>query len=45
MLALSVTGGMLLALTRWRPDPTRLKRPRLVATIDDATLSGHTRSR
>lgn len=42
MLALSITAGMLLALTRWRPDPSRLKKPRLVATIDDARLKGHT---
>ena len=34
MLALSITTGMLLALTRWRPDPSRLKKPRLVPTLD-----------
>ncbi|HEY8193787.1 MAG TPA: putative peptidoglycan glycosyltransferase FtsW [Hyphomicrobium sp.] len=36
MLALAITAGMLLALTRWRPDPSRLKKPRRVPTIDDA---------
>ena len=41
MLALSVTAGMLLALTRWRPDPSRLKKPRLVATIDRGQFAGH----
>jgi cell division protein FtsW len=41
MLALSVTAGMLLALTRWRPDPTRLKKPRLVPTIDGGQYTGH----
>jgi cell division protein FtsW len=40
MLALSVTAGMLLALTRWRPDPSRLKKPRLVATIDGGQYTG-----
>jgi len=45
MLALSITAGMLLALTRWRPDPARLKKPRMVSTIDDAPVSGHTPSR
>ena len=45
MLALSVTAGMLLALTRWRPDPTRHKKPRMVATIDDAAVPGHSPSR
>lgn len=30
MLALSVTAGMLLSLTRERPDPARLEKPRLV---------------
>ncbi|HVZ03173.1 FtsW/RodA/SpoVE family cell cycle protein [Hyphomicrobium sp.] len=45
MLALAITAGMLLALTRWRPDPMRLKKPRLVPTIDDAQFSGHTPSR
>lgn len=41
-LALSITAGMLLALTRWRPDPARLKKPRLVPTIDGGYLRGHT---
>ena len=41
-LALSVTAGMLLALTRWRPDPARLKKPRLVPTIDGGYLKGQT---
>lgn len=41
MLALSVTAGMLLALTRWRPDPARLKKPKMVPTIDGTVLSGH----
>jgi cell division protein FtsW len=45
MLALSITAGMLLALTRWRPDPMRLKKPRPVPTIDDVHFSGHTPSR
>ncbi len=34
MLALAVTAGMLLALSRKRADATRLKKPRLVPTID-----------
>ncbi|MGQ0457052.1 MAG: FtsW/RodA/SpoVE family cell cycle protein [Hyphomicrobium sp.] len=34
MLALAVTAGMLLALTRRRSDPQRLKKPRLVPTMD-----------
>jgi cell division protein FtsW len=45
MLALAITAGMLLALTRWRPDPTRLKKPRRIATIDDVHFTGHTPSR
>ena len=44
MLALAITAGMLLALTRWRPDPMRLKKPRRVATIDDARFTSHTPS-
>jgi len=44
MLALAITAGMLLALTRWRPDPMRLKKPRRVATIDDVHFTGHTPS-
>ena len=35
LLALAVTAGMLLALTRHRPDAARLKKPRLVPTIED----------
>lgn len=34
MLALAVTAGMILALTRRRADPQRLKKPRLVPTIE-----------
>jgi cell division protein FtsW len=44
MLALSITAGMLLALTRWRPDPARLKKPRLVPTIDAGHFPSHTPS-
>jgi cell division protein FtsW len=44
ILALSVTAGMLLALTRRRPDPSRLKKPRRVATIDEARFTSHTSS-
>ncbi len=40
MLALAVTAGMLLALTRYRPDPQRLKKPRLVPTIDALPYQG-----
>lgn len=36
MLALSVTAGMLLALTRWRPNPQHLKKPRWIPVIDEA---------
>jgi cell division protein FtsW len=38
MLALSFTAGMLLALTRWRPDPQRLKKPRWIPAIDEVQL-------
>jgi cell division protein FtsW len=38
MLALSLTAGMLLALTRKRPDPARLKKPRLMPTIEELEL-------
>ena len=41
MLALAVTAGMLLALTRKRADPQRLKKPRLVPTIDAMGYDGH----
>jgi cell division protein FtsW len=44
MLALAITAGMLLALTRWRPDPMRLKKPRRVATIDEVQFTSHTPS-
>ena len=40
MLALAVTAGMLLALTRRRPDPQRLKKPRLVPTIEGLEYQG-----
>jgi cell division protein FtsW len=40
MLALCVTVGMLLALTRRRADPQRLKKPRLVPTIDGIEYEG-----
>lgn len=40
MLALSVTVGMMLALTRRRADPERLKKPRLVPTIDGMGYEG-----
>ena len=40
MLALSLTAGMLLALTRRRPDAARLKKPRLMATIEDKGFEG-----
>ncbi len=42
MIALAITAGMLLALTRHRPDPQRLKKPRLVSTLDsiDYTKGG-----
>lgn len=40
MLALSVTAGMLLALTRWRPDPQRLKKPRWIPAIEDVQIGG-----
>ncbi len=38
ILALGVTAGMLLALTRRRADPERLKKPRLMPTIDRPDL-------
>ncbi|RUO98329.1 putative peptidoglycan glycosyltransferase FtsW [Hyphomicrobium sp.] len=44
MLALSITAGMLLALTRWRPDPQRLKKPRWIPAIDEVQLGGQTPS-
>jgi cell division protein FtsW len=44
MLALSVTAGMLLALTRWRPDPQRLKKPRWILAVDEVQLGNQTPS-
>ena len=40
MIALAITAGMLLALTRHRADPQRLKKPRLVPTIDETPFRG-----
>ncbi|MCK5711572.1 MAG: FtsW/RodA/SpoVE family cell cycle protein, partial [Hyphomicrobiaceae bacterium] len=40
MIAVSITLGMLLALTRLRPDPTRLKKPRLGPTNSDLQPMG-----
>lgn len=40
MLALSITAGMLLALTRRRADAARLKKPRLVPTIEELEFEG-----
>lgn len=37
LLALSITAGMILALTRWRPDPARVDRPNLVTPIDESS--------
>lgn len=45
MLALSVTAGMLLALTRRRPDPLRLKKPRWIPAIEDVQVGGQTPTR
>ena len=45
MLALSVTAGMLLALTRRRPDAARLKKPRLMPTIEDVGFEGRKNSK
>ncbi|MBS0232412.1 MAG: cell division protein FtsW [Proteobacteria bacterium] len=45
MLALSITAGMLLALTRWRPDPQRLKKPRWIPAIEDVQIGGQTPTR
>jgi cell division protein FtsW len=42
MLAVSLTLGMLLALTRRRPDFERLKKPRLVASFDTLGPVGET---
>ncbi|MGI9403783.1 MAG: FtsW/RodA/SpoVE family cell cycle protein [Hyphomicrobium sp.] len=40
MIAVSITLGMLLALTRHRPDPSRLKKPRLAPTVADLQPMG-----
>lgn len=40
MVAVAVTAGFLLALTRRRADPQRLKKPELVPTIDEM-VGGH----
>ena len=40
MLAVAITLGMLLALTQRRPDPARLKKPRLVATLGGPEIKG-----
>jgi cell division protein FtsW len=40
MIALAITAGMLLALTRYRPDPQRLKKPRLVPTLESMEYRG-----
>lgn len=42
MLALSITAGMLLALSRRRPDPQRLKKPRWIPAIDEVQIAGQT---
>ena len=44
MLALAVTAGMLVALTRRRIDPQRLKKPRLVPTIGAMQSQARTES-
>ena len=45
MLALSVTAGMLLALTRRRADAASLKKPRLLPTIGANDSKGHAGTR
>lgn len=40
MIALAITAGMVLALTRKRPDPQRLKKPRLISTLDSIDYTG-----
>lgn len=45
MLALAITAGMLLALTRRRADPQRLKKPRLLAAIEDIEFQGRAGTR
>lgn len=44
MIALAITTGMLLAMTRHRTDPQRLKKPRLVSTLDSLEFSGREKS-
>ncbi|MFN0217970.1 MAG: FtsW/RodA/SpoVE family cell cycle protein, partial [Hyphomicrobium sp.] len=45
MLALAITAGMLVALTRRRADPLRLKKPRLVPTMTHVDFEGDVRAR
>lgn len=45
MLALAVTAGMLLSLTRRRPDVQRLKKPRLVPTLGAGEYEGTSTTR
>jgi cell division protein FtsW len=45
MLALAITAGMILALTRRRADPQRLKKPRLAPTINEFELDKDLRAR
>lgn len=45
MLALAVTVGMLLSLTRRRPDVQRLKKPRLMPTLGAAEYEGTSSTR
>jgi cell division protein FtsW len=45
MLALSITAGMMLALTRRRPDPQRLKKPRWIPAVEDVQVGGQTPTR
>jgi cell division protein FtsW len=40
LLAISISMGMVLALTRWRPDAARLKKPRLAPTPGDLEDKG-----
>ena len=39
-LAVAITLGMVLALTQRRPDPARLKKPRLIATLGGPEIKG-----
>lgn len=43
-VAIAITAGLLLALTRQRPDPTRLKMPRLTGTSDPFVSMGPRRT-